>query len=235
MKILGWNCHGICNAATVRALKAHLKGNSPDVVFLSETKASFSRMQFILKSIKFADMCVVEAKGIAGGICMMWRSGITIQKVEFNKNLIAVKVVDAMRSWLLVGFYGPPYPAKKQKAWENLMTLLESCNCPWACLGDFNFTLEDNEISTNGSRGAGDSKNNFLKELVFEFGAIDLGYSGNAFTWARGKWGSAAIKRRLDRTIANISWRLAFPDATVTHLGAINSYHKPILLDTNPS
>ena len=115
------------------------------------------------------------------------------------------------------------------------MALLESCNCPWACLGDFNFTLEDNEISTNGSRGAGDSKNNFLKELVFEFGAIDLGYSGNAFTWARGKWGSAAIKRRLDRTIANISWRLAFPDATVTHLGAINSDHKPILLDTNPS
>ena len=86
------------------------------VIFLSETKASFSRMQFILKSIKFADMCVVEAKGLAGGICMMWRSGITIQKVEFNKNLIAVKVVDAMRSWLLVGFYGPPYPTKKQKA-----------------------------------------------------------------------------------------------------------------------
>ena len=81
------------------ALKAHLKGNSPDVVFLSETKASFSRMQFILKSIKFADMCVVEAKGIAGGICMMWRS-----KVEFNKNLISVKVADAISSWLLVSF-----------------------------------------------------------------------------------------------------------------------------------
>ena len=37
MKILGWNCHGICNAATVRALKAHLKGNSPDVVFGDKT------------------------------------------------------------------------------------------------------------------------------------------------------------------------------------------------------
>ena len=180
--LLGWNNRGICNAATVRARKAYLKGNSPDVVFLSETKASFSRMQFILKSIKFADMCVVEAKGLADGICMMWRSGITIQKVEFNKNLIAVKVADAMRSWLLVGFYDPPYPTKKQKAWENLMALLESYNCPWACLGDFNFTLEDNEISTKGSRGARDSKNNFLKELVFEYGAIDLGYSGNAYT-----------------------------------------------------
>lgn len=169
-------------------------------------------------------MCVVEAKGIAGGICMMWRSRITIQKVEFNKNLIAVKVMDALSTWLLVGFYGPPYPTKKQKAWENLMALLESCNCLWVCLGDFNFTLEDNEISNKGSRGAGDSKNNFLKELVFEFGAIDLGYLGNAYTWARGKWGSAAIKRRLDRAIA-----------TVTHLGAIKSDHKPILLDTNPS
>nr|POF21455.1 hypothetical protein CFP56_18498 [Quercus suber] len=131
-------------------------------------------------------MCVVEAKGIAGGICMLWRSRITIQKVEFNKNLIVVKIVDALSSWLLVGFYGPPYPTKKQKAWENLMALLESCNCPWACLCDLNFTLEDNEISTKGSRGARNSQNNFLKELVFEFGAIDLGYSGNAYTSAKG-------------------------------------------------
>lgn len=85
------------------------------------------------------------------------------------------------------------------------MVLLESCNCPWACLGDFIFTLEDNEISTRGNKGARDLKNKFLKELVFEFCAIDLGYSGNAYTWARGKWGSASIKRRLDRAIANIS------------------------------
>ena len=69
---------------------------------------------------------------------------------------------------------------------------------------------------------------------MFDFGAVDLGYNGNKFTWAKGKWGNASIKRRLDRGIANISWRLAFPDASISHLGAIRSDHAPILLDTNP-
>nr|POE62306.1 hypothetical protein CFP56_71298 [Quercus suber] len=47
--------------------------------------------------------------------------------------------------------------------------------------------------------------------------------------------GSAAIKRRLDRSIASISWSLAYPKASITHLGAIKSDDTPILLDTNPT
>lgn len=34
--------------------------------------------------------------------------------------------------------------------------------------------------------------------------------------------------------MASISWRLAYPKATVSHLSAINSDHAPILLDTCP-
>ena len=105
--------------------------------------------------------------------------------MKFNNNLIAVKVSNALIDWLLVGFYGPPYPSKKRKAWENLMALLDSCNWPWVCIGDFNFTISKNEVS-NGSKGGGLSTTNYLKELMFEFGAIDLGFSGNAYTWARG-------------------------------------------------
>ena len=83
-------------------------------------------------------------------------------------------------------------------------------------------------------RGGNSATTNYLKELIFEFGAIDLGCFGNAFTWARGRWGSVVIKKRLDKGIASISWCLAFHIATVTHLGAIKFDHTPILLDTNP-
>lgn len=44
----------------------------------------------------------------------------------------------------------------------------------------------------------GSTSTNYLKELMFEVGAIDLGYSEGKYTWAKGKWGNAAIKRRLD-------------------------------------
>nr|POF06471.1 hypothetical protein CFP56_57443 [Quercus suber] len=158
----------------------------------------------------------------------MWRAGISAKLFEFNKNLITVKFSDSVCDWLFVSFYGPPYYSKKKKAWENLSTLLETFHGPWVCLGDFNFTL--NEEESRGGRKGNSSATNYLKELMFDFGAIDLGFSGNKFTWAKGRWGSAAIKRRLDRGIANISWRLAFPKATLSHLGAIMSDHSPFCL-----
>jgi len=68
MKILGWNYRCTCNAAIIKAFKAHIKGNSLDIVFLSETKASINRMKEVLRSINFFDMCVVKVKGAAGGI-----------------------------------------------------------------------------------------------------------------------------------------------------------------------
>ncbi|KAK7861581.1 hypothetical protein CFP56_000297 [Quercus suber] len=153
--------------------------------------------------------------------------------MEFNKNLIAIKVSDALCDWVMVGFYDPSYLAKKQKAWENLMAFINSCLCPWVCIGDFNFTNNDKEIF-GGNRSGESSAINYLKEFIFEFSAIDLGFSGNSYTWARGRWGSSAIKRRLDRGIASILWRLAFPSAAMAHLGAFKSNHTPILLDTNP-
>ena len=232
MRILGWKCQGICNASTVRALKAQIKGARPDVIFLSETKAKDSRMSFVQSSIAFNNKFVVEAKGKVGGLAIMWKEGILAKLFEFNKNLIAIKFSNPVCDWLFVGFYGPPYYSKKKKAWENLSALLESYHGPWVCLRDFNFTLNEDEC--RGSRKGNSFATNFLKELMFDFGVIDLGYSGNKFTWAKGRWGNAAIKRRLDRGIANISWRLVFPKASMSHLGAIMSDHTPILLDTNP-
>ena len=112
MKVLGWNCRGIYNAATVRALKAQIKGNSPDIIFLSETKAFATRMGVVMNSIKFSNMCVVDAKGTVGGFCIMWKDDLMIHQEEYNKNLIAMKVLDALSSWVLIGFYGPPYLSK---------------------------------------------------------------------------------------------------------------------------
>ena len=100
-------------------------------------------------------------------------------------------------------------------------------------MGDFNYIVNEEE-KLGGNRG-GSSATNYLKELLFELNTMDLGYSGNKYTWARGKWGKASIKRRLDRGVASISWRLAYPRATITHLGVIKSDHSPILMDTNPS
>jgi len=63
-------------------------------VFLCETKANLVRMDFVKSSIGFDESIVVESKGSAGGLCMMWKAGISTHCVEFNKNLIAIRVSD---------------------------------------------------------------------------------------------------------------------------------------------
>lgn len=59
---------------------------------------------------------------------------------------------------------------------------------------------------------------------------IDLGFSGPKFTWSRG-YGLRKISIRLDRALANASWRSLFPEATVSHLPNIYSDHTPLLID----
>ena len=169
-----------------------------------------------MEKLGFHHRIVIDAKGKAGGLAMLWKFDSTVRILEYNKNLIAIKIYDPVSDWVLVGFYGPPYPSKKAKAWMNLAAFLESVQCPWVCFGDFNYTLSQEDISRGSI--SGHSSTNHLSDLMFEFSVVDLGFSGNKFTWAKGKWRSAAVKRRLDRGIASIAWRLAFPKACLSHL-----------------
>ena len=189
-------------------------------------------MKDLAISIGFPEHVIVGATGKAGGLCLFWSNAIDVQVLEFDSRTIAITVRDEFCLWSLIGFYGPPYQAKRRKAWCNLNALLRSLNGPWMCFGDFNCVVSESE-KQGGVRGS-PSTPTFLKDLLFDLEAVDLGYSGNQFTWWNKRWGKGAIRERLDRAISNPSWRLAFPKAIVLHLGAINSDHAPLLIDTNP-
>lgn len=44
---------------------------------------------------------------------------------------------------------------------------------------------------------------------------MDVGYSGNWFTWERGNFSETNIQERLDRGVANKNWMSIFPEATI--------------------
>jgi len=73
-------------------------------------------MEFVKSSIKFDHLLVVEARGKAGGLYVLWKARLSVKEVKYNKNLIAVKISDVACEWLMVGFYGPLYFSKKKKA-----------------------------------------------------------------------------------------------------------------------
>jgi exonuclease III len=64
IRALGWNFRGICNVATVRALRELLKGHAPDIIFLCETKVDEARMEKInKKSLGFSKMFAIGPTG----------------------------------------------------------------------------------------------------------------------------------------------------------------------------
>ncbi len=102
-------------------------------------------MKKVVKSIGLAGYLAIKAKGRAGGICMMWSNALDVEIIEFNSHIIAIVIKEEYCSWSLIGFYGPPYRAKRKKAWENIYALLESISGPWVCVGDFNVVVEDSK------------------------------------------------------------------------------------------
>ena len=58
----------------------------------------------------------------------------------------------------------------------------------------------------------------------------DMNYVGYPYTWTNNQGGSDNIQERLDRFVANVSWKDNFGGSFVTHLQKRRSDHLPILL-----
>lgn len=86
-----------------------------------------------------------------------------------------------------------------------------------------------------GGRMVAQSSSCGFRKLINDGGLIDMGFKGVAFTWNNKRSGKANIQERLDRGLINAEWRLLFPSAYISHLTALNSDHRPLLLDTNPT
>jgi hypothetical protein len=93
-----------------------MKRHNPQLVFLCETKASECYLKKIACSLGFSEHLIVAAQGKSGGVCLFWSSIISVDILEFNFVIMAVRIRDNMCSWSLVGFYGSPYYGKRFKA-----------------------------------------------------------------------------------------------------------------------
>jgi exonuclease III len=115
MKILSWNCRGLSWPAVVRGLRALIRANDPDIIFLSETKISPSLASPILNHLGFYLMTHVAPSGSCGGLVLAWRLGVELESFISNKNNITSWCyLDPPNSpWILSCIYGPPEKCNK--------------------------------------------------------------------------------------------------------------------------
>ena len=107
MKILCWNCWGIGNPQTVRALRRWSKIHCPDFVFVSETKLAGKDVENLKGRLGFDHAFGVSSTGCSEGLCLFWKSHCDFSLIEFYTHVIVGYVVDGARGrGHLVGEYG---------------------------------------------------------------------------------------------------------------------------------
>jgi hypothetical protein len=88
MKIISWNYRGISRLAAFHSLRVLIRYNNPDILFLSETKASPSLSSPILNNLGFYSMAHVAPTGLSGGLVLAWRTGVELECFLFSKHNI---------------------------------------------------------------------------------------------------------------------------------------------------
>ena len=154
IRVISWNCQGLGNPWSARALHDMVRRWNPKVVFLIETKAKNRRMERIKNRIGLANGLIVPCVGRKRGLALLWTREIDLEIKCFLQNHIDAVINDAEKSikWRLTGFYGHPETHRRYESWHLLAFLNNQLHLPWLCLGDFNEILSNAEKSRGAIR-----------------------------------------------------------------------------------
>ena len=107
---LSWNCRGLGNPRSVRALHNLVRHWKPKIVFLMETKSKIKWMEKIKNRIGFANGLIVPSRGRSGGVAMFWTRDVNLNINSYSGNHIdaIVRETEENFQWRITGFYGHP-------------------------------------------------------------------------------------------------------------------------------
>ncbi|XP_012859003.1 PREDICTED: uncharacterized protein LOC105978134 [Erythranthe guttata] len=230
MNCLFWNCQGLGGPLTIHTLEEILREHNPQLVFLSETRATPGFIDKLKQRWNLFGIAV-DRVGSGSGLALLWSKEVTVELRSYSQNFIDVNVDCLLRhkKWRFTGFYGFPENHRKRLSWELLRSLGGKDTLPWIVGGDFNETLHISEKS-----GGRDRPPHFMEDFrgaIDECGLSDIGWEGKIFTWTNNRKHPYTIRSRLDRVCVNGEWAVLFPNAVVRHLEHVGSDHSPILLN----
>ena len=132
-------------------------------------------------------------------------------------------------SWLLSSIYASPRLVERRILWSNRAKVAQLHTLPWLLLGDFNEILSGEDKF--GGRNINLNRALDFKGCLDASNILDLGFSGLKYTWSNQRQISNLILEMIDKCFANPTWRLLYPEAFVTHLHRVFSYHYPVSME----
>ncbi|GMI80507.1 hypothetical protein HRI_001720000 [Hibiscus trionum] len=198
MKTLSWNVRDLGKIQTVRRLRNKLREIRPDVVFFMEIKLSDVRMARVRRQLGFSQGFDVSSNGSCGGLSLAWNREVSVSLKSFSISHIDADITVASSSlvWRFTGFYGNPVESLRRDSWNLLRSLGEDQSLPWLVMGDFNEILLSSE--KEGGRLRSNRNMEAFWQALEDCDLMDLGFSGQWYTWEKGRLSTNVIRERLD-------------------------------------
>nr|XP_023927289.1 uncharacterized protein LOC112038687 [Quercus suber] len=230
MSLTSWNCRGLGNLQTVKALEKVVSNEDPIIVFLMETKSNREWMKMVKEKCNMKHGLIVPREGKSGGLALLWKEGTKVEVQTYSQTHIDALVDGGIGVgwWHLTVFYGKPNTAKRPESWAKLRSLKGTSMLPWLTIGDFNEITGALEKEGGSDRPRQQMKN-FIDTIDF-CGFRDLGFNGPKFMWIYHRADGMQIRERLDRALATPEWMNLFPEAKLFHLSSSASDHSPLAL-----
>lgn len=104
--LLFWNYRGLGTLEAVRSLADLVRSQSPDILFLCETKRWDSEMWRVQQRLCFEMGDWVEATGRAGGVALFWNDEVDLRIRSKGDRYIDFEAVDSSGTrWRGTGIY----------------------------------------------------------------------------------------------------------------------------------
>uniref|UniRef100_A0A803QIL1 Reverse transcriptase domain-containing protein n=1 Tax=Cannabis sativa TaxID=3483 RepID=A0A803QIL1_CANSA len=204
------------------------KDYHPGMIFLSETRLTSARMEFVRIQLGFDGCFTVDAKGKSGGLALLWSKDYMVQIKSYKGSHIDALVENNLGfTWRFTGFYGSPDPGGRLESWKLLNRLKNMFSGAWVCGGDFNEI-----ISHNDKKGGGPKPDYLMRNFRLAISNCllrEIQAEGDGFTWCNGRAANLVFEK-LDRILCNSAWHKKFKKNTVSLLNWWNSNHRPLLL-----
>ncbi|XP_015159877.1 uncharacterized protein [Solanum tuberosum] len=169
-----------------------------------------------------------------GKIWLFWNLDVDCNVIEEDEQQVTCEIT---HNELHIKFSNTFVYAKckdylRRPLWDRMLYhATATTNSPWCAVGDYN-------VITSIDEKLGGVPYNMRKSLEFialieACGLMDLGFSGQKFTWSNNRGIHSRVWKRLDRAMVNDSWLEHMPQTTIIHLPSVGSDHCPLLMEMN--
>jgi hypothetical protein len=214
VSILSWNIRGAQNNNARRHLKDLLRKYSPTYLAIYETHTPYSNLASFWNNNNYSPVHIVDANGHYGGIWLMIHTAtnITSTVLDFNQYSITFTISRGNAITTCTCVYASPNATMRTNFWNYLSSTSNTITNPWMLIGDFNETLLPSD-----QRGGIFQHNRaaLFSNFMDNSNLLDITTTGARYTWHHNFNGLRILSKKLDCGIANVEWRMHFPEAFV--------------------